>query len=84
MMVQIHATEEIRRDELRTGIGRASLPGNMTDLPIDIGLEVLRHFDQIGVEYMIVGSVASSLQGVARSTLDLDFWPSWMLSRPKR
>lgn len=44
----------------------------MTDLPISIGLEVLRHFEDLGIEYMLVGSVASSLQGITRSTLDLD------------
>ena len=44
----------------------------MTDLPISIGLEVLRHFEDLGIEYMLVGSVASSLLGIARSTLDLD------------
>ncbi|MBX3165822.1 MAG: hypothetical protein KF760_00365 [Candidatus Eremiobacteraeota bacterium] len=44
----------------------------MTDLPIAIGWEVLRHFEELSVDYMVVGSVASSLQGIARSTLDMD------------
>ena len=44
----------------------------MTDLPIDITFEVMTHLDALGVDYMLVGSVASSLQGVARSTIDAD------------
>ncbi len=51
----------------------------MTDLPITIGLEVIRHFDELSIDYMVVGSVASSLQGIARSTLDMD-----MLARLSR
>lgn len=44
----------------------------MTDLPIAIGFEVIRHLEDLLVDYVVVGSVASSLQGIARSTLDLD------------
>ena len=44
----------------------------MTDLPIEITFEVLRHFEQLGIDYMLVGSVASSSQGIARSTIDAD------------
>ena len=44
----------------------------MSELPVEIGWLVLRQFEELGIEYMLVGSVASSLQGVARSTLDLD------------
>ena len=44
----------------------------MSELPVEIAWLVLQQFEQLGIEYMLVGSVASSLQGVARSTLDLD------------
>jgi hypothetical protein len=44
----------------------------MTDLPVAIAMEVIKHFEDLGVEYMLVGSVASSLRGIARSTLDID------------
>ncbi|MBT9587995.1 hypothetical protein IV102_31960 [bacterium] len=44
----------------------------MTDLPIEITFEVLHCFEKLGIDYMLVGSVASSMQGMARSTLDAD------------
>lgn len=48
----------------------------MTDLPVTIGLEVIKHFEELRVDYMLVGSVASSLRGIARSTLDIDLLAS--------
>lgn len=44
----------------------------MTDLPVAITLEVTQHLEALGIAYMLVGSVASSLLGVARSTIDAD------------
>lgn len=44
----------------------------MTDLPIQITYEVLHCFEELGIDYMLVGSVASSIQGIARSTIDAD------------
>jgi hypothetical protein len=35
-------------------------------------MPVIRQFEQLGVNYFIGGSVASSLFGVPRSTLDVD------------
>ncbi len=39
---------------------------------VDVALKVGAAFDEIGVGYFVGGSVASSLQGEARSTQDLD------------
>jgi len=44
----------------------------MTDLPIHITYEVLQHLEALQIPYMLVGSVASSLRGIARSTIDAD------------
>lgn len=41
--------------------------------PIEVALEVSRIFEEIGVDYLIGGSLASSLHGYPRSTQDIDF-----------
>lgn len=45
----------------------------MTDPePLDLALGVARLFEALGVRYLIVGSVASSIHGEVRTTLDVD------------
>ena len=44
----------------------------MTDLPVQITYEVLQHLEALQIPYMLVGSVASSIRGIARSTVDAD------------
>ena len=39
---------------------------------IDVMLHVVRVLDELGVEYVLVGSVASSARGFPRSTNDAD------------
>ena len=41
--------------------------------PIEVSLEVARIFEQLGIEYLVGGSFASSLHGHPRSTQDIDF-----------
>jgi hypothetical protein len=40
---------------------------------LDITIAVANAFERIGVPYLVGGSLASSLHGVPRSTLDVDF-----------
>lgn len=40
---------------------------------IDVALLVAQAFEDLGIDYVVGGSVASSLQGEARSTNDADF-----------
>ena len=40
--------------------------------PLDLALGVARLFEALGVRYLIVGSVASSIHGEVRTTLDVD------------
>lgn len=40
--------------------------------PIEVMLEAAQAFEQIGVDYLIGGSMASSIHGLARSTMDVD------------
>lgn len=44
----------------------------MTPDVLDVALTVARALEEIGAEYYIGGSVASSLQASARSTNDVD------------
>ncbi len=44
----------------------------MPDEPIAVALQVIDALDALGVPYMIGGSLASAVYGVARSTLDVD------------
>ena len=39
---------------------------------LEVTLKVVKAFDNLGIEYYIGGSIASSAYGVARSTLDVD------------
>jgi hypothetical protein len=39
---------------------------------ISIALTVARILEELNIEYLIVGSLASALHGVSRSTLDAD------------
>ena len=39
---------------------------------IDVALDLGRHFDELGVAWLIGGSVASSLLGEPRATADVD------------
>jgi hypothetical protein len=41
--------------------------------PIEVSLEVARILEELGVEYLVGGSFASSLHGHPRSTQDIDF-----------
>ena len=38
-----------------------------------IALEVIERLDQLGVSYMVVGSLSSNVHGVPRATHDADF-----------
>src|SRR6266581_4058635 len=40
---------------------------------IDVALLVAQAFETLGIDYLVGGSVASGLQGEARSTNDVDF-----------
>lgn len=44
----------------------------VTDSPMDAALRVIDVFEALGVPYMIGGSLASAVHGIARSTLDVD------------
>jgi hypothetical protein len=44
----------------------------MLSEPIEVTLLVIRALDQLGVPYLIGGSLASALHGVARATMDSD------------
>lgn len=44
----------------------------MTNTHFDLAVSIARLFDKIGVRYVIGGSVASSLVGEPRSTVDID------------
>ncbi len=44
----------------------------MPDEPIAVALQVIDALEALGVPYMIGGSLASAVHGVARSTLDVD------------
>ena len=44
-----------------------------TDSALDVALTVADLFDDIGVEYLVGGSLASSLHGEPRATQDVDF-----------
>ena len=39
---------------------------------IDVTLHVVRELDRLGISYLVVGSLASSLHGIPRSTQDAD------------
>jgi hypothetical protein len=41
--------------------------------PVAVALAVARVFDQLGIRYVVGGSLASALHGEPRSTLDVDF-----------
>ena len=41
--------------------------------PLRIALEIVSLFEKNGINYMIIGSMASSLFGIPRSTQDVDF-----------
>ena len=45
----------------------------MTTHPIDVALIVARIFEALGIRYLVAGSVASTLYGEPRTTLDIDF-----------
>jgi hypothetical protein len=40
--------------------------------PIEVTLSVSAVLERLGVEYLVVGSLASSLHGIPRATLDVD------------
>lgn len=44
----------------------------MSDRPIDVALQVAAALEAAGVEYLVGGSMASSMAGEPRSTLDID------------
>lgn len=44
----------------------------MTSSHLDLAVELARLFDELGVRYVVGGSVASSLVGEPRSTVDID------------
>jgi hypothetical protein len=44
---------------------------------IDIALKVARALTEVGAEYFLGGSLASSLQGEPRATNDIDFVKGW-------
>lgn len=46
-------------------------PGALPD-PVSVAAAVVRHFDRLGIAYVIGGSFASSLHGHPRSTNDVD------------
>jgi hypothetical protein len=46
-------------------------PGELPD-PVAVAVIVARHFEQLGIAYVIGGSFASSLHGEPRSTNDVD------------
>ncbi len=45
----------------------------MTDRPLDLVRELAALFDDLGIDYALGGSLASSLIGEPRSTVDIDF-----------
>jgi hypothetical protein len=46
--------------------------GKGVEEPIEVSLEISRIFEELGVDYLIGGSLASSLHGHPRSTQDID------------
>jgi predicted nucleotidyltransferase len=52
-----------------------SEPRRPTDRPLDIG-ELIRTLARHGVEYIVVGGVATQVHGHERMTMDLDLTPS--------
>lgn len=45
----------------------------MQDDPIDVALRVANVLEELGVEYFVGGSLASSVDGEPRATNDIDF-----------
>jgi D-alanine-D-alanine ligase-like ATP-grasp enzyme len=51
---------------------------------LDITLHVARVLEQLGIPYLVAGSLASSLHGIPRATQDVDFvarLASWLPAR---
>ena len=43
--------------------------------PIGVALRVAEVLDALEIEYLVGGSVAASLTGISRTTLDIEFEP---------
>ena len=48
--------------------------------PLAVALDIARHLERLGVEYLVAGSLASSLHGEPRATLDVDLVASLLPS----
>src|SRR6266542_80311 len=48
------------------------MPTMLNDEPIQVTMQVVNALEKIGIDYVIGGSLASALHGVARATMDSD------------
>ena len=55
-----------------------------TQEPIEITVLVAAILERLGVEYLIGGSLATSLHGIPRATLDADIVADLQLAPPRR